>query len=99
MNPRTRRLRRIRRRERKREEMVLNMLRRGYPRLKLAVELATKFPSYTFRVLATFDLKDEEQKRVATGVLGRPVVEALTEKNPKPLESNAWSSKEKKRRG
>lgn len=94
MNPRTRRLRRQRRKARK---FIDELLRKGYPRLKVAAELATKFPSYTFRVRATFDLEDEEQKRAAASIVGRPVVEALTEKNPKPLEANAWSSKKKKR--
>lgn len=55
MNPRTRRLRRLRRKARKREAVVLDMLRRGFPRLKIAAEMAARFPSYVFHVKATFD--------------------------------------------
>jgi hypothetical protein len=52
MNPRTRRLRRHRRKARK---FIDELLRKGYPRLKIAAELETKFPIYTSRVHATFE--------------------------------------------
>lgn len=55
MNPRTRRLRRVRRKQRKAQAAVADMLRRGYPRLKIAAEMAARFPSYVFTVNATFD--------------------------------------------
>jgi hypothetical protein len=55
MNPRTRRLRRQRRKARKRAAMVADLLRRGYPRLKIAAEMAERFRPYVFTVKATFD--------------------------------------------
>jgi hypothetical protein len=35
--------------------MVADWLRRGFPRLKIAAEMAARFPSYVFTVNATFD--------------------------------------------
>lgn len=55
MNPRTRRLRRIRRKQRKAAMVVRRFLQLGYPRLKIAAEMAARFPSYVFTVKATFD--------------------------------------------
>lgn len=34
---------------------MLEYLKRGFPRLKIAAEMAARFPSYVFTVRATFD--------------------------------------------
>lgn len=55
MNPRTRRLRRIRRNARKREERGLVLVRDLRTGKQFRGKLNTNFPSYVIRIHATFD--------------------------------------------